>query len=131
MEDTEATVLSTPTPSAVIVEPTRDKKKKKKKYSRGLRDIQKFDIALAKANKRLNSAAAEGYSSYLKSSRKSARKRRDGAIQDAFKNWAKANGKTMRRASSAAEILADAMDTKSSRRNFRTMVRLSVPVFFR
>jgi hypothetical protein len=127
METTETTTpLETPSKSipaqVTVVVPERSKKKKK--YTRGLRDIQKFDRGLAKASRRVNRAVADGYATYLKKSDKSARKRRDGAIKDAFQNWAKAMGKTVRRASSAPEILAESMDTKSNRRQVRTLVQL-------
>ena len=133
METTQTPPSEVPA-SAPAVSPTielPERKKKKKKYTRGLRDIQKFDRGWAKASRRVNRAVADGYSTYVKSSNKSARKRRDGAIQDAFKNWSKAMGKTLRRASSAPEILAESMDTKSNRRMFRTLVQISTFPFSR
>jgi hypothetical protein len=108
-----------------------ERKKKKKKYSRGLKDVQKLDRGMAKASRRVSKAIADGLGTYLKASRKSAEKHRDGAIIDAFENWAKATGKTLRRASDAPEILANTINTRASRRRFRTLVRLSVSPFSR
>jgi len=102
------------------------KKKKKKKYSRGLKGVQKFDQGLAKASRRVTRAVAAGFSTYEKESEKSAKKHRDGRIRYAFDNWAKAMSKTLRRASSAPSILAEAINTKDSRRQFRNFVRFSI-----
>ena len=108
-----------------------ERKKKKKKYSRGLKDSQKLDRGMAKASRRVSNAVAAGLATYLKASKKSAEKHRDGAILDAFENWAKAMGKTLRRASGAPEILANSVNTRASRRRFRALVRLSISPFGR
>lgn len=122
---------TTPAAGGASAEVAIPAKKKKKKYSRGLRDIQRFDRGLAKASRKINEAVAEGLNKYLKDSDKSARKRRDGAIQDALENWAAAMGKTVRRASKAPEILASTLNTRSSRKQFRTLVRLTTLPFSR
>ena len=127
----ENTLVQAPESLSPIVSDLPERKKKKKKYSRDLRDIQRLDRGLAKASRRINGAIADGLSTYLKASDKSARKRRDGAIQDAMENWAKATEKTLRRASRAPVIIAEALNTKSSRRQFRAFVRLATSPFAR
>jgi hypothetical protein len=133
METSETIVVeqpvSAPVTGVTVLVPER--RKKKKKYSRGLRDIQKLDRGIAKASRRVSRAVASGLSSYVKESEKSARKHRDGRIKYAFENWATALSKTIRQASSAPSILADAVSTKNTRRQFRTLVQLSVFPFSR
>lgn len=107
------------------------KKKKKRKYTRGLRDLQISERKLAKASRRVARAVASGVSTYYERDKRSSRKKRDGAIRDALENWAKGLGKTMRRSSSAPYDIAKAFNTKTIRRNVRTAVRFLAPPFLR
>lgn len=107
------------------------KKKKKRKYTRGLKDIQTIGRGLAKANRRIARAVASGVGTYYERDKKSSRKKRDGSIRDALKNWAKAVGKTARRSSSVPYDIADAFDTRTIRRSVRATVRFFAPPFFR
>lgn len=98
-------------------------KKRKRKYSRRLRDVQEIDRAMAKASWRLNQAVADGFDTYRKRSDHSARKKRDGAIRDGIENWARAMGKTMKKASSAPSDIARAFSSKRMKRRIRAVVR--------
>jgi hypothetical protein len=106
-------------------------KKKKRKYSRGLRELQTGERRLSKAGARLARAVANGMNTYYKEDKKSSRKKRDGAIRDALKNWARGVGKTMRRSSGVPYDIARAFDTKTIRRNVRAVARVLAPPFFR
>src|SRR5260370_7917125 len=74
-------------------------KKRKRRYSPGLGDVQKSSRGLTKASRRLVRAVARGMATYLKESDKSARKRRDGAIRDFGLNVADALGTGVRASS--------------------------------
>ena len=82
----------------VVYKKKRRKKKKKKRYSRGLKDLQRAENQFTKSANRLTKAARtvtgdpltrtalEFTSGYRKRRRKSARKRRDGALKDIVVN---------------------------------------------
>lgn len=72
------------------------KKKKKKKYSRGLKGLQKSLFRASKGTYRLSSALSKGIQTWRRQGARSARKRRDGLFRDGFKNSAKAFGKVIR-----------------------------------
>jgi len=101
--------------------------KKKRKYSRGLKQFQKSERSLAKVNRRISRAVASGFGTYYERSDASSRKKRDGAIKDAVKNWGKGMSKAIRKASDAPNDVASAFDTKAVRRQIRQVARLLTP----
>jgi hypothetical protein len=62
------------------------KGKKKKKYSRGLKEPQKLEEGTVRATERLAQAAVDGLGTFRKRCNRSSRKRRDGALKDALRN---------------------------------------------
>jgi len=72
------------------------KKKKKRKYSRAWRSVQELERGVSKGVQRLAFSVVAGIRVWRKSTDKSARKRKDGAIRDALKNGAKAVGRQIR-----------------------------------
>jgi hypothetical protein len=111
--------------SAGILKPVvfKTKKKKKYKYSRGLKDFQKSSRGIAKVSSRLARSVVKGMDAYRKGSDKSARKKRDGAIRDFGLNMAKGLSKSLRTSSRAPYGLARAMDQRGSRRMARRQIR--------
>ncbi len=101
----------------------KTKKKKKFKYSRGLKDLQKSSRSVSKVSSRLARSVSKGMEAYRKASDKSARKKRDGAIRDFGLNMAKGASKTLRESSRTPYDLARAMSTRGSRRLVRRQVR--------
>ena len=103
-------------------------KKGKRKYTRGLRDLQRWERGYAKASRSLGRAFAAGLDTYYKRRNKSSYKRRDGAVRDALKNWTKATGKMISKASDAPYDLVKALDSRSVRRTMKFFMRsLSSP----
>jgi len=99
------------------------KQKKKRKYSRGLRDLQKSGRAMSKASSRVSRAVAKGIDAYRKASDKSARKRRDGALRDVGVNVAKGLSRTLRGVSRTPVSLAKALNQRGVRRGVRRQTR--------
>jgi hypothetical protein len=97
--------------------------KKKRKYSKGLRGIQLLQRAVMKSTARMTSAVATGADSFKKRSDESSRKRRDGAIQDAMKNWARATSKAMKEASGLPRDMIKPLATRRNGRRMRNMAR--------
>jgi hypothetical protein len=100
-----------------------DRKRRKKRYSRGLRDIQTTNRGLTKATRRLVRAVDEGMTRYLKESNKSARKRRDGAWRDFGLNVADAIGAGLRESSDIPRDLARTFNTRGWRKSMRRSLK--------
>jgi len=101
------------------------KRKRKRKYSRGLRDPQELGRTISKASTRVARAVAKGMAEYRKRSEKSARKKRDGAIRDFAVNLADGLGKTIRGLSMVPSDLARGLNTKRGRRRARRQLRFT------
>src|SRR5450432_1476705 len=104
------------------------KKKKKRKYSRGLKDVQVAGRRSSKIATRVLRSVTKGYDEFLKASDKSARKHRDGALLDMNKNVAKALGRSLKSSSRIPLDLVEAFDTKKSRRRARRQTRAAARV---
>jgi hypothetical protein len=99
-------------------------KKKKSGYSKQLRDIQRTEARFAKVSEKAARAVSKGAEAYNDARKKSVKKKRDGAIRDFGPNVAEGLSESIRRASSIPVDLADAMNTKGSRRMLRDQLRL-------
>lgn len=108
-----------PAPEVVVI----THKKRRRRYSRGLRGPQRVGRGLTRASHKLARAVTSGMYTFRLRQNRSSRKKRDGAIKDGLKNWARGMGKTMRRSSSVPYDVARAFDTKSNRRAVRSVVR--------
>lgn len=99
------------------------KPKKKRKYSKGLKDLQQLQRTVSRTSTRVARAVAKGMATYRKRSNKSARKKRDGAIRDFGINFAEGLGKTMRVLSAVPSDLAAGLNTKRTRKRMRRGLR--------
>ena len=73
----------------VVYDYTKKKKKRnRKKYSKGLKTIQRTEDGLTLAGRRLGDALESGFKSYRRRRNKSARRRKDGPIRDVVRNTA-------------------------------------------
>ena len=99
------------------------KKKKKRKYSRGLRDLQISERRTADVSARMMRSISEGFDAYRKASDKSSRKKRDGALLDMNRNLAKGLRRSLRKSSRLPVDLAKAVETPGSRRFARRQIR--------
>ena len=111
-------------PTTPIVISTKGKKKRK--YSRGLKELQQDGRSVAKVSDDLARSLAKGIKAYRKASDKSSRKKRDGAMRDFGLNVAKGLSKSLRASSSVPADLAQALtDRGSSRRRTKRQMRLA------
>ena len=104
------------------------KKKKKRKYSRGLKDIQVAGRRSSKITARVMRSVSKGLDEFRKASDKSARKRRDGALLDMNRNLAKGLSRSLKASSRIPVDLADVWDTKRSRRRARRQARTAARI---
>lgn len=86
-----------------------ESKKPRRKYSKRLKGIQELERGVSKATHRLVGSIDEGLRAWRKSTDKSSRKKKDGAIRDAVTNYAKAVSKSLRVASAVPVDLAGAV----------------------
>ena len=99
------------------------KKKKKRKYSRGLRDLQSVGQRMTKVSSRVARAVSKGVSSYRKASDKSSRKKRDGALRDFNVNIAKSFSRSLRESSRIPLDIAKSFSTRGTRKAMRRQLR--------
>lgn len=107
-------------------------RKRRKKYSKGLRDVQRLERGLSKASHRMVSAVEKGMRTYRRRSEKSARKAKDGALRDSFVNVAVASSETLAESAKIPLDLMEGVDTKRVWKRVRPVLRaLSRPIFLR
>ena len=99
-------------------------KKKKRRYSRGLEDIQRSGRGFARISSRVMRSVSKGMEEFRKASDKSSYKKRDGALRDLVLNMGKASSKSLRVSSRVPRDLAKAMNQRSGRRVFRRQIQL-------
>lgn len=107
----------------LVLEYKSKKKKKKNRYSGGLEDVQEFEAGISRAVRQAAQAVAKGTDRYEKARKKSARKKKDGAIRDFIPNMGEALSESLREASDIPAEVADALNTKSTRRRVRRRIR--------
>lgn len=101
------------------------KKKKKRKYSRGLADLQRAGRGFTKISMRMSRSAFKGMDEFRKASDKSARKKRDGALRDLGVNMGKAASKSLRASSRIPRDFGKILHTRSMRRGVRRQIRIA------
>jgi len=107
----------------------RKSRNKKYRYSKGMRDVQKAEGRLARVTKKAARSAYKGASEYDKQRRKSASKKRDGAVRDFLPNVGLAMSEAIGEASDIPTDVARMLNTKTSRRMLRNQLRIvSSPV---
>jgi len=106
-----------------IVLTLKKKKKSKRRYSKGLKEIQRMERHLTRSTHRMARATEKGISYYRKLNIKSARKKRDGVIRDFVPNSGLAMSRSMREASPIPFDIARAMNTKQNRKRLKRQLR--------
>lgn len=91
---TQAPVVAASTEVAVETPASRSGgKSKKKKVSKEAKPLERLDRDLSKAERRVAKAILLGVESWQNNSKKSSKKKRDGAMRDALKNGVRAYSK--------------------------------------
>lgn len=102
-----------------VLKREKGKKKKKKKYSRGTKAAQRLFLGVSKAGYRASNSLAEGLDTFVKRSNKSARKRRDGMLRDAFRNASRGFSDGAKELGRAPQAIANSIGTRRVWRIFR------------
>lgn len=106
----------------IVYEVRSGKGKKKKKYSRGLKQPQKLAEGAVRASERLAQAAADGLSTFRKRCNSSSRKKRDGALKDSLRNLSRGMEDALTTAAKAPSDLTRKVST-------RRLSRIVLPPF--
>lgn len=107
-----------------IVLKLKKRKNRKYRYSKGLRDVQKAEGHLAKVSKKAARSISKGVSEYDRQRRKSASKKRDGAVRDFFPNAGLAMSEALGEASDIPTDVAKMLNNRTSRRLLRRQLRM-------
>lgn len=110
---------------------SKKKGKKKKKYTAGLKDLQRVAHGITDSSERLSRALSRGVVRYRKAQNKSARKKRDGGITDFADNLSKGTSRGLRIASRAPYDFTRRVNTKPYTRLVRSTFGIALSPFFR
>ena len=105
----------------------RRRKKRRKRYTRGTKDFQRLQRAFTKAAYRLSDAATTGFERFDRESRRSARRKRDGAAVDVLDNVALGTRDGMREASEVPLAVTEALNTRLLWRGVKYTARVVIP----
>ncbi|TAN49015.1 MAG: hypothetical protein EPN21_13355 [Methylococcaceae bacterium] len=104
------------TAEPVVIEP----RKRKKKYSKGLRAPQELLVVTSKATEKAAAAVQIALENWIERNDKSSEKRRDGLLKDGLMNIGRATHKGLRKALKAPETFMDELEeTKLYKRRFK------------
>ena len=120
-----AAVAAPPEASGTMVPTAPVVEKKKRKFSKGLKGVQKMERAVTKATGRVARAIAKGVADYRERSDASSYKKRDGALRDLNKNVAKSLSKALRTISNVPKDLAKGLDGKRARKRMRRSLKVT------
>ncbi len=124
--DADASAATMTPVAGVIVVDRRKGKKRKRKYTRGTRTLQRLGDGLTKASFRVPNAVAAGIDSFYKRSRKSSKKKRDGAVRDILRNAAKGVDRFTRNLGKAPNDVARMVPSRRIWRQTRGVVAAAV-----
>ena len=119
----DTTPVTTPPLASAAGQP--QERKKKRKYSKGLKELQQLERTLSKTSNRVAHAVAKGMATYRKRSNESAVKKRDGSLRDLAVNVAAGLGKTLRALSGVPSDLAKGLNTKGARKRARRQMKVA------
>lgn len=96
-----------------------DKKGKRKRRSRGLRNLDTTLNRLTRSGKKLATAVDDGFKTYRDERKKSARKKKDGALLDLVNNVAEGVSKAQKKSGGATRDLLTMFSTKRTKKRVR------------
>lgn len=103
------------------------RKKKKRGSSAAARRLEDVEKRVSRSAHRVTKAVNKGVTTYIDKRKKSARKRRDGALVDIYQNVAKGLSKGLSRSAPVLTDVAKAANTRRLRKRIRRGLR-GIPV---
>jgi hypothetical protein len=117
--DVQVPVLTVP----IIIDLGKPRKKgrKKKKYTRGTKAMQRLILGISEAGSRSSNSITKGLRVFAKRSKKSSRKRRDGLVRDSLRNASRGFSDGMNQLGKAPNEIARRIGTRRVWRTFRVL----------
>lgn len=103
--------------------PDSSPERKRKRYSKNAKATQQFERRISKSARRIAKSVKKGIDTYLTERDSSLERRRDGAILESYVNVAKGVSEGIVEASPAIVDVANAVNSKRTRRVLRQIVR--------
>jgi len=114
--NTEQALITTP----IVL--TRSKpKRRRKRYSKGTKGLQRFLLGLSDATYRVTNSFTKGFDTFNDRSKRSRWKRRDGMVRDFFRNASRGFSDGIDQFGKAPDELARRISTRRVARSFRTL----------
>lgn len=112
---------------------TKGKKRnrKRKKYSRGLKTLQRTEDGLTLAGRRFGDALESGFRTYRRKRNKSARRKKDGSLRDILPNSADGLSRFINVGSDIPYDVARRVNSKKFGKQVRDTVQFFARPFFR
>ena len=112
----EGAVITTP----IVLTRNRGKKRRRKaRYTRGTKGLQRFTLGLADAAYHFANSFAKGWDTYVDRSKRSRRRKRDGMVRDLFRNASRGLSDGFDEMGKAPRDLGRRIPTRAFTRNFR------------
>jgi|GEM_PF-6323202 len=107
----------------VLIERTGTPGKKKRKTSKGLKNLDKAHDNASRAMEHLSASISDGLKTYRREQKASAEKKKDGALRDLMKNSGKAASDSLKTLSKVPRDLTRTLDNKRNRKQVRAVAR--------
>ncbi|MFY2557191.1 hypothetical protein ACN469_06130 [Corallococcus terminator] len=107
----------------VIVERTVPAGKKKRKTSKGLKNLDKAHDNVSRAMENLSASVSDGLKTYRREQKASAERKKDGALRDLMKNSGKAMSDSLKTLSKVPRDLTRTIDSKRNRKQVRAIAK--------
>jgi len=114
----QADAVGTEPTMPIVIKRVKDKKGKKK-YTRGTKPLQDLVLGASEAGYRATNSLSKGLKTFVKRTKKSSRKKRDGAVRDAIRNATVAFGDGVSELGRAPQDLAKRVSTRRAWKAFR------------
>jgi hypothetical protein len=101
----------------------RDDEDDEERYSEGLEEVQRLEGNLVRVAKRSANAFSKGIDTYERERDRSAKEKKDGALEDFIDNSAKAASVSMKEASEIPMDIAEVLGDRSYRKRTRKSLR--------
>ncbi|WIG95681.1 hypothetical protein [Myxococcus sp. SDU36] len=108
--------------SDVVVERTLEGKRKRK-TGKGLKNLDRAHDNVSRALEHLSAAVSDGLLTYRKEQKRSAEKKKDGALRDVMRNSGKAMSDGLKTLSKVPRDISRTVDTKPNRKQVRAVAR--------
>jgi len=105
----------------VVIERLKGKKRKKK-YTKGTKGVQRLAVGVSDAVFRSANSVAKGAKTFSKRSKKSSRKKRDGLVRDSLRNASRGLSDGLTELGKAPNEIAKRISTGQVRRTLRVFI---------